>query len=520
MLLLEEFLAKYLRFFNLETEEKNSYRQIMKATSLFGGVQVFNIIIQIIRSKIIAVLLGPSGMGIAGLLTATTNLISNLTNFGLGTSAVRNVVVANSTDDINTIGKTISVLRRWVWITGILGMILTLASAPWLSQITFGNKNFTLAFIWLSISLLFTQLTTGQLVILQGLRKLNHLAKANLLGTSIGLIVTVPLYYFFRQDGIVPAIILSGLISLILAWFFSQRIFIKKVKITRDDIIIEGKIMLKLGFMLSLSGLTTLGVGYLIRIYISNTGGIGEVGLFNAGFAIINTYVGMIFTAMGTDYYPRLVAVSNDSKQTTQLINQQAEIAILVLAPILVVFLLFIHYAIIFLYSNEFTAINEMIRWAALGIYFKATCWSIGFIFLAKGNSRLFFWSELLGNIYLLITSIVGYKFWGLNGLGISFLVTYFIYTVQVFLISRKKYKYNFSNSFIKQFSFQFFLGLLCFLVVNIMAGIYFYVISTIIIFVSTWYSFKELDKRIGIGQMIHHLWLTYRNKLSNKKLV
>src|SRR5580692_2237549 len=105
------------------SEKQSSYRNIMKATSLFGGVQVFNIIISIIRSKFIAILLGPAGMGIAGLLTSTTGLITGVTNFGLGTSAVKNVSAANSTGDNYKISTVISVLRRLVWITGTLGMI-------------------------------------------------------------------------------------------------------------------------------------------------------------------------------------------------------------------------------------------------------------------------------------------------------------------------------------------------------------------------------------------------------------
>ena len=52
-------------------EQQSSYRQIMKATSIFGGVQVFQIFFQVIRSKFIAVLIGPVGMGIVGLLTST-----------------------------------------------------------------------------------------------------------------------------------------------------------------------------------------------------------------------------------------------------------------------------------------------------------------------------------------------------------------------------------------------------------------------------------------------------------------
>ncbi|NSW94260.1 MAG: oligosaccharide flippase family protein, partial [Bacteroidales bacterium] len=121
------------------TEDQKSYRQIFKATTLFGGVQVFNIIIGIIRSKFIAVLLGPEGMGISGLLTSTTGFISGLTGFGLGTSAVKNISEANATGNRERISVVVTVFRRLVWITGLLGMVVTIILSPWLSKITFGN---------------------------------------------------------------------------------------------------------------------------------------------------------------------------------------------------------------------------------------------------------------------------------------------------------------------------------------------------------------------------------------------
>ena len=83
--------------------------------------------------------------------------------------------------------------------------------------------------------------------------------------------------------------------------------------------------------MISFSGLIAIGVSYIVRIFISNQGGISEVGLYSAGFAIINTYVGLVFTAMGTDYYPRLSAVAHSNKECKKTINQQAEMTILLL---------------------------------------------------------------------------------------------------------------------------------------------------------------------------------------------
>ena len=173
--------------------------------------------------------------------------------------------------------------------------------------------------------------------------------------------------------------------------------------------------------MISLSGLINLGASYIVRIYISNTGGVDQVGLYTAGFAIINTYVGLIFTAMGTDYYPRLSAVAHSNEQSRQVMNHQAEIALLILAPIIMVFLVFINWVVIILYSTKFIAVNDMILYAALGMYFKALSWTIAFIFLAKGASQLFFWSELIANINTLLLNLIGYYFWGLTGLGISF---------------------------------------------------------------------------------------------------
>jgi len=322
--------------------EQRSYRQIMKATSIFGGVQVIEILVQIIRSKAIAILLGPAGMGINSLLSSTIGLVQSLTNFGLQTSAVKNVAEANGTGDVTRVAVIITVLRRWVWITGLLGTILTLILSPWLSKITFGNREYTLAFIWISVSLLFNQLSSGQLVILQGLRKIRYLANANLTGAFLGLFVSIPMYYLWGVDGIVPAIIAMSLVNMLRTWYFARKIKLEKVEVTRKTTLVEGKQMLIMGFLLSMSGLMTTGAAYILRIFISNTGGVDQVGLYSAGFAIINTYVGMVFTAMGTDYYPRLSAVAGDDTKQTQTITQQAEIPLLILAPILVVFMVFI----------------------------------------------------------------------------------------------------------------------------------------------------------------------------------
>lgn len=494
-------------------EHRSSYRQIVKATSLFGGVQFFQIIISIVRSKFVAILLGPSGMGVVGLLTSSTGLITGLTNFGLGTSAVKNISEATATNDNERISTVILVMRRLLWVTGLLGALVTLIISPLLSEFTFGNKDYTLAFVWISITLLFNQLSTGELVILQALRHLQNLAKANVYGSFVGLLITIPLYYKFGIEGIVPVIIITSFVTLFFSWYFAKKVKLENTSVSYTKTVAEGKSMMVMGFMISLSGLITLIAAYLLRIFINRTGNVADVGFYSAGFTIINTYVGMIFTAMGTDYYPRLSVVASDDEQCKQLINQQSEIALLILAPILIAFLIFVNWAIIILYSSQFLSITGMVYWATMGIFFKAVSWAIAFVFLAKGVGKLYFWNEFFGSIYFLLFSLLGYYYGGLTGLGVSFLISYILYLIQVFFIAKVKYEFSFSPSFMQIFVIQFLLAMAGFAVVYLINQPYTYILGVILIGFSCWYSYKELESRIGVKEIIQGVLEKFKKK-------
>ncbi len=487
------------------TSEQTSYRQILKTTSLFGGVQVFQILIQIIKSKAIAVLLGTTGMGIAGLLITTTGFLAAITSFGLGTSGIKSIAEADGTGDEIRIARTVNVLKKSVWITGLLGMVMTIVLAPWLSQLTFGNKDYTFAFVWLSITFIFDQLSTGQLVILQGLRKYRYLANANLTGALFGLLISLPLYYKWGIDGIVPAIIVTSLVNLFRSWYFSKKVKIKKVHVENDLAFAEAKLLFKLGFVISLSGIVGIASSYLIRIYISNYGGLEQVGLYSAGYTLLNTYVGLVFAAMGKDYFPRLAANVNDNIYTQKAVNEQAEISFLLLAPILVVFLILCPLIIKILYTGDFIAIDKMLYWSSLGMLFRAASWSLSFIFVAKGNAKIFFINETMASAYILLLNIAGYFIWGLEGIGVAFLIGYIIYLLHMTILSIKLYKIKIHSNAIRLFVFLI-------LFIGIAFGISYYLTDFIryasgipIILGCLTYSYINLDKRMNLSDYLRN---------------
>ncbi|MDD4000833.1 MAG: O-antigen translocase [Bacilli bacterium] len=488
---------------NTNTEERTSYRSILKATSLFGGVQLWKILIEIVKQKIIAILLGPSGMGISGLYTSTTSLIQGLTSMGLSTSAVKNVAEANGTADFTRISRVVTVLRKLVWVTGLLGMITVIVFSPFLSKSTFGNYDYTVPFIYLSLTLLLQQLSAGQSVVLQGMRKLKDLAKSGVLGSFFGLIISIPIYYFYRIDGIVPTLILSSITTLSLTWFFSRKIKLETQKITPKQTFQEGKEMLKMGLAMSLSNILVLGIGYIIRIFIARIGGTEEVGLFTAGFAIVSGYVGLIFNAMGTDYYPRLAGVNKDNAKCKEMINQQAEIAILILAPIIMIFLLIAPFAISILYSDKFIPITGYMQWAMLGMMFKAASWAISFLFIAKADMKTFLFNEISIKFFNVPLYLLMYNYFGLEGLGIGFMVNYFIYLILVYSMSKRKYNFNFSSSFKRIFLFLLILVITCFLFLYLWESNNVYIPTIILTVLCCIYSFNALDKQMQIVSFI-----------------
>jgi O-antigen/teichoic acid export membrane protein len=481
----------------MSDKTNSSYRQILKATSIFGGVQVFNIIIALIRSKVIALLLGPVGFGISGILTSTADFISTLINAGISTSAVRFISLSANDNDDQKIVESVSVVRKLVWFTGLIGLILTVISSPGLSQFSFGNYDYTSSYIWLSLSILFQQLTSGRLVVLQGLQKLKYLALANLIGSSLGLLIALPLYFVFNVKAIPLVIVCGSLTALGSAWFFSSKLKINSIHVSRPNLVSKGKELVTLGFFLSISSLISIGTSYILRIYIGKIGGLGEVGLFTAGFAIINTYVGVVFQAMSTDYYPRLSAQSNNLEKSNLIVNQQSEVSILILGPILCGFLVFIKWIIILFYSERFNDISDMLYWAALGIYFKAPAWALAFIYLTKGKTKLFFWNELLANIYILLINILGYWWLGLEGLGISFLIGYLIYLFQIITIAKFKFNITLKSGFLKVFLIHSILGISAFCLTKFATDILLYSVGSVIIITSTIYSTKLLMIRL-----------------------
>jgi len=210
---------------------------------------------------------------------------------------------------------------------------------------------------------------------------------------------------------------------------------------------------------------------------------------------------------MGKDYYPKLSETINNTEKTKKLVTQQAEISILIIAPVIVIFFLFSDSIIELLYSKQFSLITTMIAWAILGTFFRATSWCMGFMIIAKGDSSLFLKTSISFNSLFLINNIVGYTIYGLEGLGISFFLNYIIHFSVLLILTGKIYKFLFEKKFFLLFTLGFFLCLLAFgssflkneMILRYSTGGFIVVLTLI-------FSWINLNKKLDIKDMLKRL--------------
>lgn len=494
-------------------DKKSSYRQIFKATSIFGGVQVITILIGILKTKFVAVWLGVTGVGIMGLLNASLAFMTTLTGLGLALSAIQEISEAAGSGDELRVSRSIKTSQRWFLFTGLLGMLLTLSLAPLLSELSFGNTKYTGAFVLLSVTLLLSAITTGQKVLLQGLRSIKHLAQSTIAAAVIGFFVSMPLFYYYGIDGIVPSLFLTSVLSLVINWFYSRKIKLKRVDISYKSSFEDGFNMVKLGLALTVSVLIGALVKYLIAAYISRRGGTEQVGLFQAGFALITGYVGIVFTAMATDYFPRLAA-TKEIRECNSLINQQIEMALLVMAPICVALTISLPIVIKVLYTVDFLATIPMLEWVLFAVIIKSISWSIGFIFLAKADYLTAFKVDNISNFFFLTGYIALYFILGLQGIGIAEFGLYCLGLILVYYHAHKKYHFRFNRQTIEVISLCLSIAFAVFILLKFLERSFIsYTISVALFFVLSFLSIKNLDNRLGIKSLVYKYAKKYYDK-------
>lgn len=484
---------------------QSTYKKMVKSTAIFGGAQIIQMFVAILKVKFIALFQGSEGVGFNAIFQSTIAVITSFSFFGIFQSATRYISHAQESGDKMHLSLIHNIFNRLALIAGILGFLICVLGSYWISELSFNNDNFRIYFALLSLSILFTSLSNGEMVLLQATKNLNNLAKASIIGAIVGLAAGIPMCYFLGTMGIVLSIISSSLALYLSQLYYSRKIDLVKIDDLKWNQIIEhGAPIVKLGIVLMISNVTITLFTYLTNIYISRFGKIEDVGLFQGASSITNQSIAIIIVVLASDFFPRLSAIYNDKAEVKIIVNEQLELVSLIIAPIIVVLIVFSKMIITILLSKDFLVVAPMLRWMSLSLLARGVWLTMSYVILANGDKKTYFlYDALIGNGLLFILNIISYKFWGLQGLAISFLVGSVLGSFILYIIVKIKYEFNFSVGFIKTLTVLLIMVVFAYVIITFFEGWFRFGLSALVIGLIVTFSFVILNKRIGLVQML-----------------
>lgn len=392
-------------------------------------------LIRMVRTKVVAVLLGPTGVGLEALFDSIVSFARTIVDLGISSSGVRQVAASVGSGRADEVAKTIYTLRRTSRVLGVLGALTLFMCREAVSRFTFGNADQSRNVGILSLILLFGAITGGQGALLQGLRRIGDLARINIIGTLIGAAVSIPIIAVWGTAGIPYYMVLGAAAGAVISWFYARRVQIQSFACSAREVFREAAGLLRLGMAFLASALMATGALFLLRVLAVRTEGAEGAGQFQAASALSMVYVGFILQAMGTDFYPRLTAVASDNPKCNQLVNEQTEVSLLLALPGILATIAFAPWVVWLFYSNRFSAAAEILCWQMAGNFLRVVSWPMGFILLAKGRGVLFVLTDALAWTMYVILAWFGLRWVGLPGMGMAFFGLYLFHVVMIALV-------------------------------------------------------------------------------------
>lgn len=412
-------------------------RGLLRAMTITGITQAASVMLSIARMKVLALLLGPVGVGVLSLFNSLQTTASSFAGLGIGGSAVRQI--AQARDDGRELGRVRRVLLGANLIQGLLATtviwLLRERIATWL----FGAPGYETEVGLVGLAVFLTLVGASQTALLRGMRRIGDLGRVTLLGALAGTFTGIAAVWLLGTRGLIWFVLMQPLTAVAVAIYFTQRLpKAERSRTSATEIWQIWKPMAVLGTVFMLGGLATAGTQLLVRGRIASELGLDTAGQFAAAWSITTTYVTFLLNAMSMDYYPRLAEIIHDREAAARLMNEQTQIALAIAGPVILVVIGWAPIAIKLLYSDQFHEAAALLQWQTAGDLFKLASWPLGFAFAAAARSYVFLLVQISFNAFYLAFIWFGLPMFGLEVAGTAFFAAYVLCFVLVYVLARR----------------------------------------------------------------------------------
>lgn len=433
-----------------EASRKTSYRDILHSTSLLGAVGIVSIVIGMVRTKVVAALLGPAGIGVLGLASHIMQIGGLVGGLGFSSAGARELAATRTDQD--AIGPEVVHVRRALALsTAVLGSLS--AAVIWLLREPIAIAMMDDAAMadlvgWVALGTACTIAAGAQSALLVGLRRFTDIARLQIGAAVLQAAAGIGALLIWGEKAMVTLLIAGPISNYLLGqWLLTRVERPRGVPYDAGIMTAHWRSMAALGVPIMLTMLLELGSGLVMRVAVKHEIGADGLGQFQASWSIATLYIGFVLQAMSRDYLPRLSAVVHDREATAQMVDEQSEVALLLAGPIVVGMLALAPWLIPVLYSDRFEPAVDILRWQLLGDLFRIVGWSFSFVIVAAGRGTLHFAKSVLLNAILIGTTWLLLPRLGVEAAGVGFLLMTVVHLPLILLLVRTVSGYSWPAS-------------------------------------------------------------------------
>lgn len=397
-----------------------SASQILRSTAIIGGSSALSVVIGLVRTKVAALILGPAGIGLVGILFNLISLASKLFAWGIGNVTTRQIALAGD-DQAGVAAARKALMLVTLVLASAGGLTIFLAREP-IAALILQDPQWADEVGWLAVGVALLVATSFQNGLLTGMRRTGDVARVSVWSAFLGSLLGVGALLVWREAALLAFVLLAPAATFLVGAFFIARLpRPQAAPDLRSELGRHIKALAGLGLAFTIGAVALTSGQFAVRTLIQRELGSIPLGHFQAAWVISANYIGFILAAMATDYYPRLTSVIHDRPAATDAVNQQAEISLLLSGPVLVGTVGLAPWLIPLLYTSEFLPAVDVLRWQIVGDLFRIAAWPLGFILLASGSGRAFVLVQISASALFVVATALLIPYVGIAAAGLAY---------------------------------------------------------------------------------------------------
>jgi len=397
-------------------------------------------ILGLVKTKLFAIFLGPSGLGILSVLNSTIELITQVFGFGTNSAVVREIASIDKENKLE-IQEALNTIKVITFVQASIASIFTFVFSEWLSYLTFSSADFTTELRILALVVFITIIYKMNIAILEGLMIVKKYALQTVVSSTIVVSISALIVIYIGSKGIVLIIISSIVVHFSVSHIFQGNLLSKLGTHKFSISISVAKNIFYLGLTILSGGLISALSEYFARIYLLKTLGVVTVGYLYAAQSLAFLYTGFILTSISKFYFPKLASFKSNRASNEVLINNQIELGILLAIPGLMITFALSSLLISILYSASFTPSVEVLHWLTLVAFLKVASWPLSYFLVAVNSWKTFLIAEFASNLLYLGSLIFAVAHFGITGVGVAGVIQYLVYLTILLLLIDSNHK-------------------------------------------------------------------------------